>query len=281
MATEISDETWKAFLDQHNSLLTLLDSHASLLAEMRKFCLDNSQTLGLLQDRLNATENLIATFKLSAESLTDITKREEQVPKEDAKVPEPEILNVPIPVAVPKPKPQLPAEPILDPSGFFAVDTNPTPIEQLYKQKPTVAVKAKDGPKRKASGEQLDPNSVSENEPVRKKPKQSHKREAPVIQEEDDSFVKRVEARSRAKEERKKARLDKKRKRQSGDSTGSVKAPENKKQKKKDDAKVATANPSAATHADPQMQNGKRPHPEPNSDGTNGRASKRGRRGKK
>ncbi|OAP65762.1 hypothetical protein AYL99_01734 [Fonsecaea erecta] len=279
MAAEVGDKTWKAFLEQHNSLVTLLDSHASLLAEMRKFCLENSATLGLVQDRLKNTESLIATFKLSAESLTDITNREEQVVKEDVEAPEPETFNVPIPTAVPKPKSHLSTEPLLDPSGFFAVDTNPTPIEQLYKEKPAVAIRA-NGPKRKASGEQTQPNIVSENEHMRKKPRQGHKREEPTPQEEDDSFLKRVEARSRAKEERKKAKSDKKRKRQSGDSMGSVKAPQNKKQKKKQDPKVATAMPFAAPPGDLPMQNGKRPHSEPN-ESTNGRASKRGRRGRK
>ncbi|KIW34241.1 uncharacterized protein PV07_01034 [Cladophialophora immunda] len=280
MATEIGDKTWEAFLDQHNSLLTLLDSHASLLAEMRKFCLDNSATMSLVQERLNTTESLIATFKLSTESLTDITKREEQVTKENAKGPEPETFNVPIPVTASKPKSNLAAEPLLDPSGFFAVDTNPTPIEQLYK-KPIIAVKAKDGPKRKASGEQPPPNLVSDSERMRKKPKQGHEREETVPQEEDDSFLKKVEARSRAKEERKKARSDKKRKRQSGDSTGSAKGPKNKKQKQKQEPKLATAAPSAAPPAGTQVQNGKRPHTEPNNDGTNGRASKKKRRGSK
>ncbi|KIW82006.1 hypothetical protein Z517_05032 [Fonsecaea pedrosoi CBS 271.37] len=281
MDPDVGEKTWQKFFYQHNSLLALLDAHASLLAEMRKFCLDNSATMNLVQERLNTTESLIATFKLSTESLTEVTKREEQV-TEDAKVPEPEILDIPIPTSTAGQKAPTPAEPLLDPSGFFAVDTNPTPIEQLYKEKPIVAVKARNGPKRKVSGEQIQPATTSENERMRKRPKHGEdQRDNPVQEEEDDSFLKRVEARSRAKEERKKAKTDKKRKRQSGDSTGSIKGPRTKKRKENNDPKPVTTTPSSAPSKNPQPQKGKRPLPESNNNSTNGRASKKKRRGSK
>ncbi|KIW97912.1 uncharacterized protein Z519_01496 [Cladophialophora bantiana CBS 173.52] len=275
MATEIGDKTWEAFLHQHNSLLILLDSHASLLAEMRKFCVDSSATLDLVQTRLLTTESLIATFKLSTESLAEITKREEQNIKEDARAPEAQLPTVPMPATTAKSNAHLATEPLLDPSGLFTVDTNPTPIDQLYKEKPVTAVKAKDRPKRKASGQQPDSGIVSQNEPLPKRSKKGHEQEGLAPKEEDDSFLKRVEARSRAKEERKKARLDKKRKRQSGDSTGSAKGPKKKKQKERHEPKLATA----TTPVDQETRNGKRPHTEPNNDGTNGHSSKKKRRG--
>lgn len=57
------------FFDQHQTLVSLLDIHASLLVEMRKHCADSSQTLDLIQTRLLTTENIIATLKESTESL--------------------------------------------------------------------------------------------------------------------------------------------------------------------------------------------------------------------
>ncbi|EXJ94447.1 hypothetical protein A1O1_02843 [Capronia coronata CBS 617.96] len=158
---------------------------------------------------------------------------------------------------VPGPKPHVPTPPVVDPSGLFTVDPNPTPVDHLFRNQGAVGDKSKKTAKRKASD--LEPQVQSRNggfgntQQVKKARLDYAKEEAPV--EEDDSFVRGVEARSRAKEERKKTKMEKKRKRQSDGSTNSVsKGPKNKKQKQKHAQKL----PGATTPADTQANMGKK-----------------------
>ncbi|EHY59309.1 hypothetical protein ABEF95_015286 [Exophiala dermatitidis] len=237
--TGSEEKLWQSFFDQHQSLVSLLDTHASLLAEMRKHCAD-SAAVKLVETRLVTTENLIATFRESTESLREVSKQQEAVPKKA------DNFNPTMPYPVPAPQPHIPTEPIVDPSGLFTVDTNPTPLDQLFQNKsnPTSANKAKkQGKKRKASDSGHGPTAGdggSENTPESKKLRSSAGQEHQEAAGEDDSFVRGVEERARAKEERRKARADKKRKRQSDGSTNSSsKGPKNKKQKQRHMEKLA------------------------------------------
>jgi colicin import membrane protein len=243
---------------------------------MRKLCDENSATRALILGRLNITEQSIATFKQSTESLQEVTKREEQVIGEDSKAPGTEIPTVPI-RPTKKPKSQKPVKAVPDPSGFFTIDPNPTPIEQLYKEKigktkPTASFKAKESPKRRIEADHPPrPEAGSAEEPTRKKTKKNHERKAPPrptvedeqangVQEpggDDDDFVKAVEARTKAKEEKKKAKANKKRKRQSEDSTEGAGGTKKKKLKGKHEAKSeGGASPALAQG---QKQKDKRP----------------------
>ncbi len=248
--------------------MSLLDSHASLLVEMRKLCEDSSSARALILGRLNTTEKLIATFKQSTESLSDATERDEQVLHEDSKPPKPEAPTVPI-RETKKPKLRKTATAVPDPSGFFTIDPNPTPIEQLYKEqpvkeKPTISGKKKDSPKRKIEAERPRTEPVHEDEPKRKKPKKNNDRKVPPppsvedeeepddqapVEDDDDSFVKAVEARSKAKEEKRKAKADKKRKRTSEDSTEGLNGTTNKKKKEKHARKAEAPAPIPAVPA--------------------------------
>lgn len=257
--------------------MTLLDTHASLLVEMRKYCADSDSALGLVKTRLVTTENLIATFKQSTESLVcssippqphlklnwiwqrDVTNREEVISK---------AASLPIPVG-PSPKPHVPAEPALDPSGLFSVDANPTPVERLAQKKPSIEAQMSQNQKRKYSEpepQSNDANVASGSEPKRRKASPSDGRPVPAP-EEEDSFVRRVEARTRAKEERRRTKMEKKRKRQSDSSINSrSKGPKNKKQKQKHGPKLVER----------QTPNGKRSNAEPNSNGIpNGQPTKK------
>ncbi len=130
--------------------------------------------------------------------------------------------------------------------------------------------------KRKVPEPEPEGNAVdgaTEREPKRRKAKPSHEPAAdPQVvggddEDEDHSFVRRVEARTRSKEERKRAKLEKKRKRQSDSSTNSRgKAPSHKKQKQRHETKVAER----------QSQNGKRSTGDSSSNGIpNGRPNKK------
>ncbi|KIW64029.1 hypothetical protein PV04_08990 [Phialophora macrospora] len=299
MATEIGDTAWETFLNQHASIVSLLDTHASLLVEMRKLCDDNSATRALILGRLNITEKSIATFKESAESLQEVTKREEQVVREDAKAPATEVPIVPIRLTK-KPKSQKPVKAVADPSGLFTIDPNPTPIEQLYKEKisktkPTDPSKANENTKRRVEADHP-PRAEPETgeEPTRKKPKKHHERKAPLrptdedrpvdnVQQpdgDDDDFVKAVEARTKAKEEKKKAKANKKRKRQSEDSTEGASGTKKKKLKGKHEG---GASPALAQGG--QKQTDKRPFGQADLDendenGKIGGKKKRQRKGK-
>lgn len=188
------------FQDQHKSLVSLLDNHASLLVEMRSFCLDSGPAQDLVQIRLNTTETLIATFKQSIELLTEAAKREEPLtPDEPTQIPIPERNSpiVPIPIVGSQKKP-VPAKLEADPSGLFTIDTNPTPIEQLYKEKPfqrekhTVAQRAKNFFKRKSPEDDQQPSTNpdtnrSQHDPRHKKSKKNHVRSPPQPTAEDEN----------------------------------------------------------------------------------------------
>ncbi|OCT44740.1 hypothetical protein CLCR_06122 [Cladophialophora carrionii] len=298
MATEIGDKTWETFLDQHNSIVALLDTHASLLVEMRKLCGDKSATRSLILGRLNITEKSIATFKQSTESLQEVTKREEQVIMEDSKAPETEAPTIPI-RPTKKPKSQKSVNAVPDPSGFFTIDPNPTPIEQLYKEK-SGKDKTKENPKRKIEADRpLRAEQGTAEEPERKRPKKNHERNVktpPTAEDEqvedmqeadgdDDDFVKAVEARAKAREEKKMAKANKKRKRQSEESTEGANITKNKKRKENHETKSETfATPAVAQEE--QKQNDKRPFAQADLEGNeesrkNGGKRKKQRKGKK
>lgn len=228
--------------------MSSLDTHASLLAEMRKHCADGSPAGGLIETRLVTTENLIATFRESTEALVGtfpfppplrlsttglIQRRQREVVRQEELIPD--VASHPIP-SVPAPKPHVPTEPIVDPSGLFTVDTNPTPVDHLLRHQAAAGDKSKKHAKRKAGDVEARAQGAkagSGNVIQPKKAKPNHQQPEETVGE-DDSFVRGVEARSQAKEDRRKARTEKKRKRQSDGSTNSVtKAPKSKKQKQK------------------------------------------------
>jgi hypothetical protein len=213
----------------------------------------------LVHTRLNTTEVLIATFKQSTETLQEITKRDGEFGTEEQKAPEPEVRHVPVrPIKVPKS--QKPTTLVPDPSGFFTVDLNPTPIEELYKEKPkkeklnteqpNIATKAVRKQKRNVEPHQSRGETTTEHEPQRKKVKNIHEKAVPprpTVEDEeeieeddkDDSFAKSVAARTKAKEEKRKAKANKKRKREeSGEPTEAVKSPKDKKHKEKHSSRV-------------------------------------------
>ncbi|EXJ55509.1 hypothetical protein A1O7_08437 [Cladophialophora yegresii CBS 114405] len=303
MATEIGNKAWETFLDQHNSIVSLLDTHASLLVEMRKLCDDKSATRSLILGRLNVTEKSIATFKQSTESLQEVMKREEQVVGEESKAPETEVPTIPI-RPTKKPTSQKSVKAVPDPSGFFTIDPNPTPIEQLYKQKPgkekpAGLAKAKENPKRKVEADRPPrAEQANEEEPKRKRSKKDHERKvtppppaedekAEGVQEpddDDDDFVKAVEARAKAREEKKRAKANKKRKRQSDDSTEGANSTKNKKRKGDHETKSEASAPPAVAQEE-QKQNDKRPFAQADLDqdadsGKTGGRRKRLRNGK-
>ncbi|EXJ84819.1 hypothetical protein A1O3_05492 [Capronia epimyces CBS 606.96] len=237
MAEELDEQIWEQFLAQHQSLVSSLDTHASLLAQMRKHCIDGGPVVGLIETRLITTENMIATFKESTDSLREVVRQEEAPPKATS-------YSIPIVAA---PEPHVSNPPVIDPSGLFTVDTNPTPLEHLFRDKTTNGDESKKHAKRKASDLENHAqvrNSGSGHAPQSKKARSNHQQSEEAVGE-DDSFIRGVEARSRAKEERRKARTEKKRKRQSDGSTNSVnKGPKNKKQKQKHTPKLpATTKP--------------------------------------
>jgi hypothetical protein len=225
-------QRWPQFLEQHNSLVKSLDDHASLLVEMQNFCAENSNVQNAVQKRLNVTENLIATFKQSSELLAEATLREGQVLPEEPKAsnqnPEREILT-------PKSKKQKITEKSTDPSGLFMVDPTPTPLNKLMKEKPTVAVRANEGQKRRVRDDEELEAPVTEQEKSDRKIKRPRKKRSndeslpqsksepvgePAAEADDaeEDFAKAVEARVRAKEERRKAKAERKRKRSINDS---------------------------------------------------------------
>lgn len=152
--------------------------------------------------------------------------------------------------------PNIPAEPTVDPSGLFSVDPNPSDINHLLQEKST--------PKRKLAG--FDPQSGEHS--ARKRPRPSDQDQAA---EDDDSFVRGVEARVRAKEDRRKARSDKKRKRRSNDEIeDGGKGPQNKKQKH------AANKPLEIRHG----RNSKRPKGESSNESKNERPNKKRKKSK-
>jgi hypothetical protein len=250
MAPEISDKAWDnvssiplefkskwhqqcpQFLAQHNSLVKLLDSHATLLAEMHVSCAKNSTVQNAVQKRLSNTEVLIFTFNKSAELLADASKHEEQVLPEESKVSEQiserEILK-------PRSKMQKITEKSTDPSGLFMVDPTPTPLDKLMKEKPTVPIRANEGQKRKArDDDRSEAPAIDQEKSERKikKPKKKHSKHSPVAESTSDpgqehgqgaddaeeEFAKAVEARIQAKEGKRKAKAERKRKRSTNDS---------------------------------------------------------------
>ncbi|KIX00075.1 uncharacterized protein Z518_05132 [Rhinocladiella mackenziei CBS 650.93] len=271
MAADAAESLWQKFFDQHKSIVSLLDTHASLLAEMCQSCADISPAQELVQARLAHTESLIATFKESTESVREATKREEIIFEATSSPPH----------NVPPPRPHVPATPALDPSGLFTVDTNPTPIEQLFRDNSKSGDKSKNQSKRKGDEPQVQlsyVNGASHDSPKKKKKKLKPSDQGPEQDSgADDSFLRGVEARLQAKEERKKAKQDKKRKRQSDSSiSNGVKGPKNKKRKQRHDNKA-----SSKTLEIRQNQSSKRPNAESTGTGTqNDQPSKKQKKNK-
>ena len=111
-----------------------------------------------------------------------------------------------------------PTAPTVDSSGLFSIDANPSIVSDLLKGKTT--------PKRKMQND-----GTTELEHERKKPKPNGQPQQ-ESSEEEDSFVRGVEARVQAKANRKKERTDKKRKRQSdGSASGGNKSHQHKRLK--------------------------------------------------
>lgn len=114
---------------------------------------------------------------------------------------------------------QASSTPVLDPSGLFTIDSNPTPPDQLfgakhtgiYDNNPTV-----NGKRKAPTADEHFPESdfVHLNElPIHKRPRGDTR-----TGDEDDSFLREVEAQHKAKEEKRQNKTNKKRKRDSGDS---------------------------------------------------------------
>jgi len=199
MAKDASENIWQNFFQQHDSIVSLLDSHASLLVQLREHCAGSTTVLDAIQARLLSTETLIAGFRSSAESLRSITNQEDFESTDS--------------VSRPQPKPSISTERTTDPSGLFTFDTTPTVVSDLLKENTT--------PKRKMNAQGHDAHGTTEDQREHKRPRlNGHDEQA--VSEEDDSFVRGVEARVQAKANRKKERFDKKRKRQSDGSMTSV-----------------------------------------------------------
>jgi hypothetical protein len=255
--------------------VTLLDEHASLLAGMGKACENNGELHDLVYARLNTTESLLATFKQSTESLQEVTKREEPVRNGDSATPQETAQEVPIRV-IKVPKSQKAKKPEMDPSGLFSIDTNPTPVDQLYKENSRSRMQsgtmpAKLPPKRKA--EEALPRMVltTNKNSTPKKAKTVHVEAEqspsagpppPTVEDdggdeeqppadkgddEDDDFVKRVEARTRARDLKKKQKENKKRKRESAASSESLKPPQTKKTKDRHETSAASVQSEPAS----------------------------------
>lgn len=162
-------------------------------------------------------------------------------------------------------QPESASEPTLDASGLFSVDTNPTPVEQLFQSHKAEQPSSR-GSKRKISDLEapFEAIGLSDQQHTPKKSR-SH---GQTIPEADDSFERGVEAKLRAKAERKKARENKKRKRASDASSTrvNVKGPKNKKQKQLHDMKVEHG---VQTNQGPKRQNSesKRPNSGTNNGG--------------
>lgn len=176
----------------------------------------------------------------------------------------------------------VPPEPTIDPSGLFSVDTNPTPVEELIRSRPIRAGRNNDRSQKRKLG-QTDGVALEEYSSESEHSHKKHRGKDPIqIPEADDSFEKGVEARLKAKQERKAAKSNKKRKRQSDSSNGgSSKGPQNKKPKKGQGKQKGNA-----SAAEPKTKLGLRPGPNKrnsggeavNGDSHNQRPSKRRKR---
>ena len=230
---------------------------------MRKLCKEGTKTHEAVHVRLMTTENLLGRLKDSTERLQFITGREEDVIKDAREAAEPEISAVPVrPFKIPTS--QIPTKSAPDPSGLFTLDPNPTPIEQLYKERPTPMVTTPGKWKRTFEDQKSQAEAAAENEPDRKRPKRDGKHSGvaqPRVEkengvkdgdDEDESFTKAVEARAKAKEEKRLSRKDKKRKREeSGESAETPKSPKGKKRKEKHKPEGTESATAAAPAADP------------------------------
>ncbi|KAK5455933.1 hypothetical protein LTS15_005251 [Exophiala xenobiotica] len=251
MATDASGNIWQDFFQQQGSIVSLLDSHASLLVQLREHCAGSTAALEAIQARLLSTETLIAGFKSSAESLRSITNQEDFKPTDSS--------------SLPPPKPSVSTERTTDPSGLFTFDTNPSIVSDLLKANTT--------PKRKMNSQGYDADGTTENQGEPKRPRLNGHDEQGAS-EEDDSFVRGVEARVQAKANRKKERFDKKRKRQSDSSMTSA---NNGQQHKR--AKHEGKSPANKPLEIRQNHNGKRSQSASNSNRTqNGRPNKKRRK---
>jgi len=241
MASGTSEQAWDNFLDQHQSIVSLLNTHASLLVGLRKHSDASSHTLDLIQTRLYDIEAFVATLQQSNELL-----REKTNPHGVGSVP-----------GLPLPTPNVPSEPFIDPSGLFTVDTNPTPLDQLVRL---------NNSKRKSLDHESRGDNIDGDEARRKRARPSDQNKD---SEADDSFERGVEARVRAREDRMKAKHKKKRKRPSDASiSAGSKGPKDKKQKQRHESKTSASKPLAVR----PIQSSKRP----NTDGRqNGQPNKK------
>ncbi|KIW21081.1 hypothetical protein PV08_01660 [Exophiala spinifera] len=225
MADTASKEVWQEFFVQHDSLVSLLDSHAAVLVELRHRYAGSSEAVEALTTRLLSTETLLAGFKSSTEALRSITDQDDFESTDAASG-----RHAPLPTATP----------MVDSSGLFSFDANPSIVSDLLKGNTT--------PKRKL---QADGDTDLEHERKKPKPNGQFQQES---SEEEDSFVRGVEARVQAKANRKKDRTEKKRKRQSdGSTSGGKKSHQNKRQKQEG---KPSGNKPLETR---QNNNGKRP----------------------
>ncbi|KAJ9639130.1 hypothetical protein H2204_004038 [Knufia peltigerae] len=224
MADTPSKEIWQKFFLQHDSIVSLLDNHATVLIELRDHCAGSDAALEALKARLISTETLIAGFKSSSEALRSITNQDDFESTDPASR-----RNIPLRTATPT----------VDSSGLFSFDANPSIVGDLLKEKST--------PKRK-----LQTDGTIEPEHERKKSK-SNGQLQPESSEEEDSFVRGVEARVQAKATRKKESTEKKRKRQSdGSASGENRSHQHKRLKQE-------GNASGRPMDIRQNSNGKRP----------------------
>ncbi|KAK5046050.1 hypothetical protein LTR84_008507 [Exophiala bonariae] len=223
---------WQDILDQHVSIVTLLEAHASLLVDsMSQHVTGESSAQKLLETRLEKTEGLILFFRESASALGEISNATANGQSQS---------SAPITEPPTNLHPSTAPEPTVDASGLFSVDTNPTPFEHLYQPK-NDEQPSRSGLKRKIADLEapFEAIGLSDQQHTPKK-QRSHVQPNRVVQDADDFFDRGVEAKLKAKAERKKARENKKRKRGSDTSSSrvTVKGPKNKKQKQIHDMKI-------------------------------------------
>ncbi|KIV93637.1 hypothetical protein PV10_04835 [Exophiala mesophila] len=292
MATEISESSWNEIVSSFDTTLEKLEAHRTLLQSLVPSQISrNDLAVEQIQKQLEHTLQIIVIFKQSIPTNSKPATRPVASPA-PPKSPEPtEEHQAEISRGEDDKEttstPHIPAEPTIDPSGLFSVDTNPTPIEELIRAKPVHAGKQHNdrGHKRKIS--QTEGAALEEYNSSEHTPKKNRGKDSTHIPEADDSFEKGVAARLKAKQDRKIAKSNKKRKRQSDSSSGpgssSNKATQNKKMKKANGK--PKANPSGT---ESKTNLGLRPAPKKrnsgggavNGDSHNQRASKRRKKSK-
>ncbi|KEF54221.1 uncharacterized protein A1O9_10017, partial [Exophiala aquamarina CBS 119918] len=204
-------------LEQHKSVITVLETHASLLLDsMGQNIAIEVETLRLLQYRLQKTEDLISFFKESSAALYLAEFNKDAFTNRTVNgMPQPQS-PASSPNTAQSPRPARAAEPTVDASGLFSVDTNPTPLERLYQSRTTGREALGQESKRKASDLDIPLETLDFLDHQHNNKRTRNRGDDDIdIPEVDDSFEREVEARLKSKEERKRSQDNKKRKRES------------------------------------------------------------------